>query len=260
MTERDFDGKNFVLVGGFGFLGLPVTRLLLDQGARVWVLGRTPEEDIEFKKDWSSRAASYVQCDITNDQDVVSFSEQLKADNVTLHGLVNLAWAGKKSSLNEVSRRDWAAELDVLLTSPFFFIRTLLPFFDPKQSDWNSIVNVSSMYGVVSPDFRIYGKEKQVNPPTYGAAKAGLLQLTRYLAVFLAPEGVRVNSVTPGPFPFPSLLETEPEFIERLAERVPMGRVGRPEEVAGAVVFLLSSKASYITGANIPIDGGWTSW
>lgn len=259
MFAGDFNEKNIVLVGGHGFLGGPVTESLIAGGARVWILGRSSEETISVQK-YRKPNVTYVRCDITNEHDVESFVQTLRTESVVLHGLVNLAWSGKKSSLMEVSRRDWAAELDVLLTSPFFFIRALLPFFEPRNSEWNSIVNVSSMYGVVAPDFRVYGAEKQVNPPTYGAAKAGLLQLTRYLAVFLAPKGVRVNSVSPGPFPFPSVIEAQPEFIERLASRVPMGRVGRPEEVTGAILFLLSSRASYVTGANIPVDGGWTSW
>jgi gluconate 5-dehydrogenase len=114
---------------------------------------------------------------------------------------------------------------------------------------------------MVSPDPRIYGSSGFDNPPQYGVAKAGLIQLTRYLACHLAPEGIRVNSVSPGPFPpIETVAREHPEFLKALENRVPLGRVGKPEEMAGVIVFLASNASSYITGANIPVDGGWTAW
>jgi gluconate 5-dehydrogenase len=116
------------------------------------------------------------------------------------------------------------------------------------------------MYGSVSPQPEVYRDAPQFhNPPAYGAAKAALLQLTRYSACHLAAHGIRVNSVSPGPFPAPAVQANE-AFVEELTARVPLGRIGQPGELVGAVVFLLSDAASYVTGANLPVDGGWTAW
>ncbi len=116
------------------------------------------------------------------------------------------------------------------------------------------------MYGVVSPDPRIYTETTRPNTPEYGAAKAGLLQLTRYLACQLGPMCIRVNSISPGPFPAPAVQQADPEFIRRLGHKNPLGRIGSPDELAGPVVFLASDASSYVTGANIVVDGGWTAW
>ena len=118
----------------------------------------------------------------------------------------------------------------------------------------------SSMYGEVSPDPRIYHKPMQPNPIEYGVAKAGIEQMIRYLAVAWARDGIRVNGVVPGPFSQPLVLESHPDFIERLAQKVPMGRVGDASEIAGAVIFLASDAASYVTGNCLRVDGGWTIW
>ena len=98
------------------------------------------------------------------------------------------------------------------------------------------------------------------NPVEYGVAKAGLQQMTRYLAVHWGRAGVRCNCISPGPFPPPDVQRDMPQFIERLARKTPLGRIGQAPEMAGAVVFLLSDAASYITGQNLQVDGGWTVW
>ncbi len=98
------------------------------------------------------------------------------------------------------------------------------------------------------------------NPLEYGVGKAGIQQMTRYLAVHWGRSGVRVNCISPGPFPNPKVQEKNPDFMERLAAKSPMGRIGQSHEIAGSVAFLLSDAASYITGQNLAVDGGWTTW
>jgi len=123
-----------------------------------------------------------------------------------------------------------------------------------------SIVLFSSMYGQISPDPRIYHDPIKPNPIEYGVAKAALEQMTRYLAVAWAPRDIRVNAIAPGPFPHAHQQSQFPDWMKLLAGKVPMGRVGRQEEVAGAIVFLASDEASYVTGHVLNVNGGWTAW
>ncbi|OGQ92729.1 MAG: hypothetical protein A2284_04455, partial [Deltaproteobacteria bacterium RIFOXYA12_FULL_61_11] len=142
----------------------------------------------------------------------------------------------------------------------FRLARALLP--GMREAGGGSIVNVASMYGKVAPDPSLYEGTEAYSPVTYGCAKAALLALTRYLASYYGAQGIRCNAISPGPFPKSPSPEGEPpwkgEFLERLAGRTALGRIGRPEELGGAVVFLLSSASSFITGHELVVDGGWT--
>jgi len=112
----------------------------------------------------------------------------------------------------------------------------------------------------VAPPFPAYHAEDALTPPGYGIAKGGLLQLSRYLACQLGPEGIRVNSLSPGLFPWDSVIAERPGFAARMAGRTPLQRNGRAPEIAGALVFLLSEAASFVTGTELRVDGGYTAW
>jgi len=129
-----------------------------------------------------------------------------------------------------------------------------------KACDGGSIVNVASMYGKVSPKPDLYDSFDAVSPLLYCAFKSGLIQSSRYLSSILAPCGIRVNSVSYGPFPSCSVQRANPEFVKRLAAQTHLRRVAKPCEAAGIIAFLLSGQSSYVTGADIPVDGGWTAW
>ena len=123
-----------------------------------------------------------------------------------------------------------------------------------------SVINVTSIWGHVSPKPQLYGDSGRLSPPQYGAAKGGLLQLTRYLSVMYAPKRIRVNSLSPGIFPWDEIVESDPEFIAATSAQSPLNRLGLAHEIGGPAVFLASDAASYMTGADLKIDGGWTAW
>jgi NAD(P)-dependent dehydrogenase (short-subunit alcohol dehydrogenase family) len=124
-----------------------------------------------------------------------------------------------------------------------------------------SVINIASMYGKVSPDPQVYVESNEPpNPACYGATKAGLIQLTRWLATNLGPMGIRVNSISPGPFPQIDTAARAPDFVKRLAGKTALGRVGERSEIKGPALFLASKASSFVTGTDISIDGGWTAY
>ena len=116
------------------------------------------------------------------------------------------------------------------------------------------------MYGVVASYPDAYEGFDINSPPTYHGLKGGLVHLTRHLAVYWAKDNIRVNAICPGAFPSQRVHDDLPQFIERLEQKVPMGRMGKPHELKGLVVLLASEAGSYLTGQNILVDGGWTAW
>ena len=169
--------------------------------------------------------------------------------DLTLASTAGVAW-------HELTPEDFDRANRGNLTETFLLARAAAA----AMEDGGSIVLFSSMYGLVSPDPSLYHAPMLPNPVEYGVGKAGIVQLTKYLATALGPSGIRVNAIAPGPFPNPTVRAEHPEFVARLADRVPLGRVGEPAEIAGPVIMLASGEASFITGQTIAVDGGWTTW
>ena len=158
--------------------------------------------------------------------------------------------------VEEVSADEFDATLHVNITSAFVLAREAVRV----MREGGSVIMFASMYGLVSPDPRIYVPPMKPNPIEYGVAKAAIVYMVKYLAVPWAPRNIRVNAIAPGAFPNPKVQKDHPDFIGRLAEKVPLGRIGRQDELADIIAFLASDKASYMTGQTLVVDGGWTVW
>ncbi|MDF2723944.1 MAG: family oxidoreductase [Paenibacillus sp.] len=252
--------KVVVITGGSGYLGSAVTKGMLALGARVAIADKV---EPTFLGEWGDQGI-WVSYDASNTDSVKEVFRRTKAAFGRIDALVNCASygskAGPESSLERLTDEDWQSGVEGALGSVFRCTREAIPYL--RESGGSSIVNFSSMYGIVSPDPAIYGDSNADNPPNYGAGKAGILQFTRYCAAHLAADGIRVNSVTPGPFPNMATLKLKQDdaFQRKLKDKTMLRRVGVPDDIAGPVILLVSDASSFMTGTNIAVDGGWTAW
>lgn len=252
--------RTALVTGGAGYLGLAMCETLAELGANVVLASRDEEK--------CKNAAATLQ-EIFSDVRLIGLRlELLEPESITdclqiverefggLDILINNAWSGKKNSWESITEEDWRYDIDMSLNAPFRLVKAAFPLLEARRG---AILNIASMYGHVAPDHRIYEGTNFANPPSYGAAKAGVIQFTKYLASFLSPYGIRANAISPGAFPHPPTREHK-IFLDRLSGKNPLNRVGEPHELKGAVALLCSDAGSYMTGQNICVDGGWAVW
>lgn len=256
------EGDVAVVTGGAGYLGSAISYTLAELGARVVIASRNQKkcearcEEIEENLGLDGKTLG-VELDVMDEASIQCCIDQVHDHFNKVDILVNNAWHGNKNTWESIDIEDWEHDIDMSLNSVFRMTKAISE--DLKQKP-GLVLNIGSMYGHVAPDYRIYEGSDTANPPSYGAAKAGVIQFTRYLASFLAPYGIRANCISPGPFPFPETQQEKQDFVDRLSEKNPLGRIGKPHEIKGAVALLCSDASSYMTGQNICIDGGWTMW
>lgn len=251
-------GKTIWVVGGAGYLGQEVVRLLCKQGAKVLCIDRDDKSQIFAKEACLGSFLAPASFDLSYTDGIPGFVE-LYCDKLGVpDGMVNLAYAASGKSFLDLEAADFDQVNHSGLTSSFVFAREIGEMMAQKNS--GSLLLFGSMYGMQAPDQYMYPRPMSPNPIEYGVGKAGIIQMAKYLAMHYGPKNIRCNSISPGPFPNIKVQQDHPEFVKRLEQKTFLGRVGAAREVAGAVGFLLSDAASYITGHNLVVDGGWTAW
>lgn len=254
----DLNGKVILVTGGYGYLGKAITESLIFHNATVYVLGRDKAKfDDAFQNNpYSNTKLYFISSDISDLRIIEKSLNEVVLKEGKIDTVINNAFYSRGQSPEEMLNEDFGYCLDGTLTSVFRMIKALIPIYKKQQK--GKIINVSSMYGVVAPQFEAYTEYPEyLNPPHYGAAKAGVIQLTKYYASYLGKYNINVNCVTPGPFPSFSVQEKQ-GFLEELERRTCLGRIGLPEDLAGTFIFLASDASNFITGQNIIVDGGWT--
>jgi NAD(P)-dependent dehydrogenase (short-subunit alcohol dehydrogenase family) len=266
----DVSGRVVVVTGGLGQLGRSYSLALADRGAKVAVL------DVNFDPEriaarYGVRADDenlfFLGVDITDRRSLENALKMIETQWGTPHALVNNAAldsppgspAEENGPFETYPEASWDRVMEVNAKGVFLCCQVFGGAM--AEAGRGSIVNVSSIYGVVSPNQSIYEYRRQrgetfYKPVAYSASKSALMNLTRYLATYWAPRGVRVNTLTlAGVFN-----NQDEQFLAEYNARMPIGRMARENEYDGAVVFLVSDASSYMTGANMVLDGGWTAW
>ena len=265
MTERtihqlfDLTGRVAVVTGAAGWLGAAMSRALAEAGAQLVVTSRDGAQAAEFAATLPGDGHIGLAFHQDDTDTIPAFVADVVARTGRIDVLVNNAYGGTAPSIDTATAADFDRAYHTGVTAYFLLAREVV-FHLRERRARGSVINIGSMYGVVASYPDAYTDLPINSPPNYHGLKGGIVHLTRHLAAYWAADGVRVNTISPGPFPSPKVKDRLPEFIERLDAKVPMGRMGLPEELKGVVVLLASDAGSYITGQNILVDGGWTAW
>ena len=256
---QNLKSKNILVLGGSGYLGSAACEVFAELGANVIVSSRSKkncEKVSNILSNKKDQIHSAIDCDITKKDSVQNLCKFIKNKYKKINVMVICAWNGKKNSWDSIEQEDWDSEIEICLNSNFRVIKIL----QETLTTPSKIILVSSMYGIVAPNPSLYENVPQENPPSYGVAKAGIIQFTKYLAAWLAKDKITVNCISPGPFPFPIVKKYYPDFCERLKNKNPMQKLGLPDDLKGVFALLSTETSDFITGQNISVDGGWTIW
>lgn len=274
LPKFDLSGKWALITGGAGLLGKEHALALLEVGANV-VLWDINEENLikvtnELNRNFSEQSVSMSIVDISKEEQVNNGYKELESEGVTISILINNAAINPKyssennetvfSRLENLSLDDWNYQVSVGLTGAFICSK----YFGAKMAANKSgvILNISSDLSVVAPDQRLYklngvvDNSQPVKPITYSVIKSGLVGMTKYLATYWSTNGVRVNALSPGGV----YEDQDDDFVKKISNLIPLGRMAKSNEYRSAVQFLCSDASSYMTGQNIVIDGGRSVW
>ncbi|WP_073399448.1 oxidoreductase [Mucilaginibacter sp. OK098] len=239
--------KVIIVTGGSGLLGNAFIKQIVSEN------GIAINADINLPTDI---AQGNIECDITNQNSLNNMLNIVLDKYGKIDGLVNNAYPRTGDwglDFEEIPIDSWRENLDMQLNSCFSLCQKTLRIM--KDQKFGSIVNIASIYGVVGPDFSVYDGTEMTMPAAYSAIKGAQINFTRYIASYYGKYNININCVSPGGI----FNEQNPTFVENYNKKVPMRRMGTPEDISPTVAFLLSDNAKYITGQNVIIDGGWTA-
>ncbi len=258
----DLTGRRALITGGAGHLGRASADALAEQGCQIVLLDINEDGLTEACTDLSSKhahKAEYLRVDLEDEAAIGSVPQHIERfggldiliNNAGFVGDTNLA--GWTTTFAEQSTETFRRAMAVNVTAVFALSQACLPYL--KASTNGNVINIASIYGLLGPDMGLYDGTSMGNPAAYAASKGGVLQFTRWLATVAAPE-VRVNAISPG-----GIARNQTDaFVSRYEKKVPLGRMGEEEDIKGAVLYLASDLSRYVTGQNLIVDGGFSSW
>jgi len=246
----DIAGKTALVTGGSRGIGLMIARGYVHAGAKVYISSRKAEVCDEVAAELSGTGVcTSVPADLSQPGECARLAAEIAAHEDRLHILVNNAGATWGAPLAEYPEDAWDKVLGLNVKAPFLLTQALVPLLEAAASadDPARVINIGSIDAIQVPMLETYA---------YSSSKAAIHQQTRHLARMLGPRNITVNAVAPGPFESKMMAETLRNFGDAIARSSPLGRIGRPDDMAGVAIYLASRAGAYVTGAVIPVDGG----
>lgn len=253
------EGKIAVVTGGAGLIGKTIVTSLAQAGAKVYIGDINEDKGLTLEKQNKNSGLNtiFISLDITNIDSIEESIDTIIKENRKIDIWVNCAYPRTNDwgiKFEDITYDSWKKNVDMHLNGYFLCCQKIAE--QMKKQKMGSIINFSSIYGVVGPNFSIYEGTDMTVAAAYSAIKGGINNFTRYLATYYGKYGIRVNAICPG-----GIFDNQPKkFIEKYEKNTPLGRMGKPSDIAGPVIFLSSDAASYITGHILMVDGGWTTW
>jgi len=259
----DLSGRVALITGGAGHIGRAIAEGLAEVGANIVLVDINKESLEQAELQIKSKYSVEVLSLLINMEDsaaiatvAIDVEQQLGRLDIIVNNAALVGDSGLTGWVTEFEKQEldtWRRALEVNLTAPFALVQSCA--FLLKKSKLGSVINIGSIYGIVGPDLSLYENTSMGNPAAYAASKGGLIQMTRWLSTVMAPD-VRVNTLTPG-----GVSRNQPSsFSDKFIDRTPLQRMATEEDFKGAAVYLASDLSAYVTGQNIIIDGGWSTW
>lgn len=254
----NLENKNVFITGGAGLIGSEITKAVAELGGTPIIIDINEKSSIKLceKLINDGLKCNYENIDLTKLENIDSVIKKLAEKYKVINAWINNAyprtsdWGNKVENLTLDS---WRQNVDMHLNSYSWISRSVC--MQMKEQGFGSLINFGSTYGLLGNDFSIYEGTSMTSPMGYSAIKGGIINLSRYLSAYFGPFGIRVNNLCPG-----GIFNNQPEsFVKKYSEKTPLKRMGKPEEIASACVFLASEASSYITGHTLIVDGGWTA-
>jgi NAD(P)-dependent dehydrogenase (short-subunit alcohol dehydrogenase family) len=246
------ENKTAIVTGGCGLIGREIVNGLSQYGAEVYIADQN--ETVQKLVDHNIR---YLNFDIASESSVNGVLQKVLKDSGKIDILVNCAYPRSKdwgAKFENVGYDSWKLNVDQHLGGYFIMCRDTA--MSMKAHGGGSIINLASIYGIVAPDFSIYEGTEMTMPVAYASIKAGIIALTKYIATYFGQHNIRANTISPG-----GIYDNQaPSFVDKYSHKTPLGRMGTPGDIVGAVIYLASDASSFVTGHNLTVDGGWTTW